>query len=89
MQGISPFYPSQNVLGYALYCIQINYIAKMHYGYLDSCCITTYLHSFMRHRAKSSKYIHCCIKCPQNLQVKTLLQMYTAFTCRIYNEILL
>ena len=32
---------------------------------------------------------HCCIKCPQNVQVKTLLQTYTAFTCRIYNEILL
>ena len=31
----------------------------------------------------------CCIKCPQNTQVKTLLQMYTAFTCRIYDEILL
>ena len=27
--------------------------------------------------------LHCCIKCPQNLQVKTLLQTYTAFTCRI------
>ena len=27
--------------------------------------------------------------CPQNLQVKTLLQMYTSFTCRVYNEILL
>ena len=33
--------------------------------------------------------VHCCIKCPQNLQVKTLLQRYTAFTCRIHNEILL
>ena len=32
--------------------------------------------------------MHCCIKCPQNLQVKTLLQTYTAITCRIYNEIL-
>ena len=46
------------------------------------------------HPHKSSKLflflqMHCCIKCPQNLQVKTLLQMYTAFTCRIYNEILL
>ena len=60
MQGISALYPSQNVFGYALYCIQINYIAKMHYGYLDSCCITTYLHSFMRHRAKSSKYVRMC-----------------------------
>ena len=35
----------------------------------------------------SHNTLHCCIKCPQNLQVKTLLQMYTAFTCRIYNEI--
>ena len=26
---------------------------------------------------------HCCKKCHQNLQVKTLLQMYTDFTCRI------
>ena len=34
-------------------------------------------------------WLHCCIKCPQNLEVKTLLQTYTAFTCRIYNEILL
>ena len=33
--------------------------------------------------------LHCCIKCPQNLQVQTLLQMYTAFPCRIYNKILL
>ena len=33
-------------------------------------------------------YVHCCIKCPQILQVKTLLQMYTAFTCMIYNKIL-
>jgi hypothetical protein len=38
---------------------------------------------------KMALAMHCCIKCPQNLQVKTLLQMYTAFTCRIYNEILL
>jgi hypothetical protein len=39
---------------------------------------------------KSCCYLtHCCIKCPQNLQVKTLLQTYTAFTCRIYKEILL
>ena len=33
--------------------------------------------------------IHCCIKCPQNLQLKTLLQKYTAFTCRNHNKILL
>ena len=33
--------------------------------------------------------LHCFIKCPQNLQAKTLLQTYTAFICRIYNEILL
>ena len=33
--------------------------------------------------------IHCCIKCHQNLQVKTLLQTYTAFISKIYNEILL
>ena len=33
--------------------------------------------------------LHCCIKCPQNIQVKTFLQTCTAFTCRIYNEILL
>ena len=33
--------------------------------------------------------MHCCKKCPQNLQVKTLLQTHTTFTCRIYNEILL
>ena len=32
-------------------------------------------------------YTHCCIKCPQILQAKTLLQKYTAFTCRIYNKI--
>ena len=32
--------------------------------------------------------MHCCIKCPQNIQVKTLLEMDTAFTSRIYNEIL-
>ena len=24
-------------------------------------------------------YLHCCKKCPQILQVKTLLQMYAAF----------
>ena len=40
-------------------------------------------------KAKQSRSLHCCIKCPQNLQVKTLLQTYTAFTCRIYNEIFL
>ena len=33
--------------------------------------------------------LHCCIKCPQNLQLKTLLQTYTAFTWRNYNKILL
>ena len=33
--------------------------------------------------------LHCCIKCPQNLQLKTLLQTYTAFTCRNHNKILL
>ena len=33
--------------------------------------------------------LHCCIKCPQNLQLKTLLQTYTAFTCGNYNKILL
>ena len=39
-----------------------------------------------RRRAYSiyTRTVHCCIKCPQNLQVKTLLQMYTAFTSRIY-----
>ena len=33
-------------------------------------------------------YTHCCIKCLQILQEKTLLQMYTDFTCIIYNKIL-
>ena len=37
----------------------------------------------------AKKFVHCCIKCPQNLQVNTFLQTYTAFICRIYNEILL
>ena len=32
--------------------------------------------------------IHCYIKCPQILQVKTLLQPYTALTCRVYNEMI-
>ena len=32
--------------------------------------------------------VHCCVKCPQNLQLKTLLRMYTAFTCRNNNKIL-
>ena len=32
--------------------------------------------------------IHCCIKWPQNLQVKTLLQTYNGITCRIYNKML-
>ena len=32
--------------------------------------------------------VHCCIKWPQNLQLKTLLQRYTGITCRIYNKIL-
>ena len=32
--------------------------------------------------------MHCCIKCPQILQVKTLLPTYTAFTSRIHNKIL-
>ena len=32
--------------------------------------------------------LHCCIKCPQILQVKTLLQTYAAFTFIIYNKIL-
>ena len=32
--------------------------------------------------------VHCCIKWPQNLQVKTLLQTYTGITCIIYNKIL-
>ena len=31
-------------------------------------------------------FIHCCIKCSQILKVKTLLQTYTAFTCRLYNK---
>ena len=39
-------------------------------------------------KAKQSRSLHCCIKCPQNIQEKTLLQTYTAFTCRIYNKIL-
>ena len=30
--------------------------------------------------------LHCCIKCSQILQVKPLLQTYTAFTYRIDNE---
>ena len=42
----------------------------------------------LRSRSFSFLPAHCCIKCPQNLQVKTLLQTYTAFTCRIYNKIL-
>ena len=51
-----------------------NYVDKTRY--LDKCVL-------------EMSTVHCCIKCPQNLQVKTLLQTYTAFTCRIYNEILL
>ena len=44
---------------------------------------------FQRNSTNVDLDTHCCIKCPQNLQVKTLLQKYTAFTCRIYNKILL
>ena len=43
---------------------------------------------FQRNSTNVDLDTHCCIKCPQNLQVKTLLQKYTAFTCRIYNETL-
>ena len=38
-------------------------------------------------RKKNLDCLRQFIKCPQNLQVKTLLQMYTAFICRIYNKI--
>ena len=38
--------------------------------------------------ARTFSWVHCCIKCAQIIQVKTLLQPYTAFTCRFHNKIL-
>ena len=54
-----------------------------------SCKVKTSMEFDGAYNVFSNCNLHYCIKCPQNLQVKTLLQTYTAFTCRIYNEILL